>query len=270
MSSNPMHRGSTPAATARPTYTSGTLTKGLQLLEALLGDGGRSGLSAIAQELGMPGATAHRLALTLEADRYIERAAKGIYVPGARLLALAGNFSPRDRLAAELRHPLARLASRFGAYAHAGILEDNMVTYVVKERGGAADLFTVEQMQLEAYCSAIGKILLAALPNTDLDAYLDQGPFIALTPNTITDPAALKEALLCVRESWVAYDRHEVRSDLYCLAVPIWSENGAIRGAISLSFLGETPGRDAERIALRSLKSLADRTRCRSEAPSAA
>lgn len=259
MPPDPVLHDAIPPAATRPAYASGTLTKGLRLLEALLLDGGHSGLSAIARQLGMPVATAHRFALTLEADGYIDRAAKGIYVPGRRLLALGGGFDRHDRLAAGLRHPLARLASRFGAYAHAGVLEENMVTYIVRERGGAADLFTVEQMQLEAYCSAIGKILLAALPDADFDAYLDQGPFIALTPNTITDPALLRETLLEVREDWVAYDRHEVRSDLYCMAVPVRSEDGAIRGAISLSFLGAPPAPETERLALRSLKSLARR-----------
>jgi len=93
------------------------------------------------------------------------------------------------------------------------------VTYVVRE--GGTDLFTVEQMQLEAYCSAIGKILLAALPDAGLAAHRDQGPFVALTPNTITHPALLGQELLGVRDSWVAHDRHEVRSDLYCIAVPL-------------------------------------------------
>jgi IclR family transcriptional regulator, acetate operon repressor len=250
-------------ATARPTYASGTLAKGLQLLEALLFDAGRSGLAAVARALDIPLATAHRLALTLEADGYLERAAKGIYMPGPRLLGLVDAVGGCHRLAAELRQPLSRLASQFGAYGHAGILEENMVTYVVKERGGATDLFTAEQMQLEAYCSAIGKILLAALPDAELGAYLDQGPFIALTANTITDPAALKDELLGVRESWVAFDRHEISGDLYCLAVPVRSHGGEIRGAMSLSFVGRAPDAATERLALRKLKALAARTRHR-------
>lgn len=260
MPATPPPRHAVPRAAARPAYASGTLAKGLQLLEAVLADGGRSGLSAIARQLEMPVATAHRLARTLESAGYIDRAAKGIYVPGQRLAAF-GRPDPRDRLAAVLRHPLARLARRFGAYAHAGVLEDNMVTYIVRERGGALDLFTVEHMQLEAYCSAIGKVLLAALPDAELDAYLDQGPFIALTPNTITDPDRLRATLLGVRRDGAAYDRHEVRSDLYCMAVPVHAANGAVRGAISLSFLGDTPTLGAERSALRSLRSLAGRAR---------
>jgi DNA-binding IclR family transcriptional regulator len=252
-----------PPALARPTYGSATLAKGLKLLEALLADAGRSGLAAIARSLAVPPATAHRLALTLEVDGYLERAAKGVYIPGPTLLGLVRGNDRRDRFAAELRQPLARLASQFGAYGHAGILEDNMVTYVVKERGGAPDLFTAEQMQLEAYCSAIGKILLAALPDAELDIYLGQGPFIPLTVNTITDPAVLKAELLGVREGWVAFDRHEVSSDLYCLAVPVRSASGDIRGAMSLSFVERVPGAATERLALRKLKALAGRAKGR-------
>jgi len=252
-----------PRSLKRPSYASGTLAKGLRLLEALLSDAGRTGLAATARTLNIPPATAHRLAVTFEADGYVERAGKGIYMPGPRLRGLVSSADRRDRISVLLRKPLARLASEFGAYGHAGILEENMVTYIVKERGGASDLFTVEQMQLEAYCSAIGKVLLAALPDDQLAAYLDQGPFIALTANTITDPEVLKKELLGVRDGWIAYDRHEVSSDLYCIAVPVRSNAGEVRGAMSLSFVGNVPELATERRALRKLKALAGRATVR-------
>ena len=245
---------------APPSYGSQTLVKGLRLLEALVRDGGRSTLSAVAARLAMPPQTAHRLALTLEAEGYLVRTAKGVYRAAPRLAALALPAAARPDLAARLRRPLARLAGHFGAYAHAGILEDGMVTYIVKESGEAADLFTAERMQLEAYCSAIGKILLAALPEAELGAYLAGGPLVALTANTITDPAVLRGELDRVRRSAVAYDRHEIRSDLFCIAVPLPpSDDGRTEGAISLSFLGHVPDPDTERRAVRRMRSIAGR-----------
>ncbi|WP_424543324.1 IclR family transcriptional regulator domain-containing protein [Sphingopyxis granuli] len=166
---------------------------------------------------------------------------------------------PRPALAAGLRRPLARLAAQFGAYAHAGILEDSMVTYIVKERGDAAELFTAERMQLEAYCSAIGKILLAALPEPALAAYLAGGPLIALTPNTITDAAVLRDELATIRRTGIAYDRHEIRNDLFCIAVPLPPEDGRIEGAISLSFLGRTPDPAVRRKTIARLRAVARR-----------
>src|SRR3546814_4531438 len=56
--------------------------------------------------------------------------------------------------------PISKLAQRTGLTAHLGCLESNMVTYLIKE-GSEPDVFTREGIQLEAYCSGIGKVLLA-------------------------------------------------------------------------------------------------------------
>ena len=52
-----------------------------------------------------------------------------------------------------------------------------MVTYLIKEDAPGAALFTREGMQLEAYCSAVGKLLLSEIPTAELDAYLGDAPF---------------------------------------------------------------------------------------------
>jgi len=225
-----------------PTKQSTTLAKGLRLLEALIADGGRSPLKSIAERMGMPLPTAHRLALTLETEGYIERQIRGHFYPGE---ALAGfgiiRGSLKERVAARLRHPLARLAQSHRAFMHFGVLEEGMVTYLVKENGSGQDLFTAEQMQLEAYCSAVGKVLLAALSTDELESYLANGPFVSLTRNTLTDPEAIRLELESVRKKREAFDRGEIREDLFCMAVPVTSSNGEVIGALSASFVKKAP-----------------------------
>ncbi len=245
--------GTSRRSRSAPTYLSATLGKGLDLLIHVLNDGGRTGLSEIAVSKGLSEPTVHRLALTLEHKGFLKRTAKGFYGPGLALIRLAELCAAEHQLAFALRHSLARLARKFSAFAHAGILEDGMVTYLIKESGDDSLLFTTEQMQLEAYCSAIGKILLASLPIEELEAYLASGPFIKLTSNTITDPDQLRREIEVVRKSGVAFDRFEVRSDLYCIGVPLLVE-GAVKGAVSLSFLGQVPDAATEKAALRSLR----------------
>lgn len=116
-----------------------------------------------------------------------------------------------------------------------------MVTYLVKEKGLEEELFTAEKAQLEAYCSAIGKVLLAALPTSDFEAYLENGPFVALTGNTLTQPDALRKEIEDVRTSNLAFDRHEIRDDLFCIAVPVHDNDAKVVGAISISLLQEVP-----------------------------
>ncbi|WP_209047702.1 IclR family transcriptional regulator [Rhizorhabdus histidinilytica] len=240
------------------TRQSSTLSKGLRLLEAVVLDAGRSTLTALAAREGMPLATAHRLAATLQADGYLVQNGSGCLLPGMRLAKLhPPELSTAQRIATQLRRPLAALARKHRILFHFGVLEDGMVTYLVKENGGEAELFTAEQMQLEAYCSAVGKVLLAALPQAQLDAYLANGPFVALTPNTLTQPGDIREELATVGRQGFSFDRYEIREDLFCIAVPVRGGNGDVCGGLSCSFLGSAPDALRLRRIKRSLKDLA-------------
>lgn len=234
-----------------------TLSKGLALLGALSSDGGRSSLSQVARRLSLPLATAHRLAATLEVDGFILRIRRGYFTLGPAAAMLSAPVNPAHRLAARLRAGLERLARRHGAFAHFGVLDDGMVTYLVKESGTGETLFTEERMQLEAYCSAIGKVALAALPDAELAAYLEAGPFVALTGRTLTEPDAIRGEIDRVRSSEVGYDRCEIRDDLFCIAVPVKTNDQRWVGAISLSFLGSVPDLDQQKSVIRDLRRLA-------------
>lgn len=236
------------------TGASTTLGKGLRLLSAIVADEGRTSLGAIADSLGLPLATAHRLALALMEEGYLERLQKGYFIPGPVFPVLA---SPRQRAAIVLRGGLARLADRYGAFAHFGVLDEGMVTYLVKEGRGKAGLFTSEQSQLEAYCSGIGKVLLAALPEGDLEVYLAGGPFVALTANTLTDPDLIRAAVDQIRKTGVGYDRCEIREDLFCIAVPVRTRAGETIGAISLTQVGHVPDTSEQTRIIRQLRALA-------------
>lgn len=110
-----------------------------------------------------------------------------------------------------------------------------MVTYRIKTGEGAGSLFTQVGLQLEAYCSGIGKVLLAHLPEAQRRAYLAEGPFVALTSRTITDPAMLAQELERVREQGYAIDDGEIIDGLVCTAVPIHAPDGQVHAAISVS-----------------------------------
>lgn len=234
-----------------------TLSKGLALLGAIAGDGGRSSLTEIARRLSLPLATAHRLAATLEADGFILRVKRGYFTVGPAAAALGAPADPAHRIAARLRAGLARLARRHDAFAHFGVLDDGMVTYLVKESGSGEALFTEERMQLEAYCSAIGKVTLAALPGGELDAYLAAGPFVALTGRTLTEPDTIRAEVEGVRAGEVGYDRGEIREDLFCMAVPVKTSRESWIGAISLSLLGPVPDLARQKAVIRDLRRLA-------------
>jgi len=224
------------------TDTTGTpqiaaLHRTLAMLEAVIGDNGTRSIAALARDIGMPVATAHRQVATLAAAGYLARSATGRHVAGPRLLRLVHLLDEKQMIAHAAAPVLHRLATTVRSIVQLGTLENDMVTYRLKTGHGAQDLFTRTGLQLEAYCSGIGKVLLAHLPQTDRRAYLAAGPFVALTPRTITDPGQLATTLAEVRERGFASDDGEIAEDLACLAVPIHTPDGRVPAAISVSRL---------------------------------
>lgn len=215
-----------------PTPPNQSLARGLAVLSAA-GEGART-LAALAQATGLPQATVHRLVITLEAQDFLERPVRGTIIPGPALMQFAGGFGPHDRLAAIARPLIRRLAGRVRAPVQLAVLEGEMATYLVKEGEGSDALFSREGGQLEAYCSALGKVLLAALPAPERAAYLAGGPFPPLTARTITDPVLLAAELERTAARGYARDEGEVDVGLSCLAVPV--PGG--KAALSLSLRG--------------------------------
>lgn len=205
------------------------------MLEAVLDDGGESNVSAIARKLAVPVATAHRQIATLVAEGLLAPARYGRYVAGARLLRLSQKIDAKAVVAGLARPFLDRLASETQSIVQLGTLENDMVTYRLKTGDMADALFTKIGMQLEAYCSAIGKVLLAYLPNPARQSYLASGPFVALTPRTIVDPERLAAELTLVRAQGFAQDVGEILEGLACISVPIRNHDGQVIAAISAS-----------------------------------
>ncbi|WP_277949210.1 IclR family transcriptional regulator [Sphingobium sp. LB126] len=217
------------------------LSRSLAMLEAILNDRDGRSVAAIAELIDMPVATAHRQVTTLVAEGFLARMPRGRLGPGRRLLSLMQSVDEKQLIVAAAAPVLHRLAASVRSVVQLGTLENDMVTYRIKTGRGASDFFTKVGMQLEAYCSGIGKVLLAYQTEQDREAYLATGPFPALTSNTITDPELLRKELARVRAAGVARDAEEIVEGLACLAVPIHSMDGHVRAAISVS--RAVPGR---------------------------
>lgn len=234
-----------------------SLNKALDLLARVIEDDGAHPLGDLARDLGLPVSTAHRFSRALEERGLLTRERPGRYLAGPALLNLAHRLDAGRILARLARPELRRLAKRTRQTVHMGVLEGGMVTYLAKEGGGHAAAFTREDMQLEAYCSGIGKVLLAHLAGEERARYLADGPFVALTSQTIVDPAALAIHLDIVRAQAWAIDDAEVFEALKCLAAPVKRPDGLVVAAVSVS----APAEDFdEPYRLRTLEALRETT----------
>jgi DNA-binding IclR family transcriptional regulator len=187
----------------------------------------------LSRRVGLPEASGYRLIQSLEAAGAVAKDERGRYV--SNWTSQPDDLAAGQRVSPEMQLVLEALATRFGATAHAGVLDRGMVTYVGKAVSEAGTpVPTLVGAQQEAYCSALGKTLLAALCDADLDAYLQEGELIPLTENTITDPQLFRAEIQRVREQGFAVDLAESHPDLACVAAPLRSSTGQVIAAISV------------------------------------
>lgn len=190
----------------------------------------------LSRRSGLSEPCAHRLMKTLEDIGAVVRDGRGCYRPGMVLATLSKDVAIGDLIRATSEKALSALAADLKGVVHVGVLEDNMVTYTAKfgESPKVAIPSRVGAQQ-EAYCSALGKVLLAGLSPLELEDFLYDGDFVALTPQTITTIGSLRSEIGEVRGRGYALDNKEVFETICCIGVPVRDLNGDIAAAISFA-----------------------------------
>src|ERR1041385_3715353 len=176
----------------------------------------------LSRRANLPEASGYRLIQTLEEIGAVVRGPRGRYRPGLLLLSLSHNVTVAE-LVRDASHALmTELSKSLGLTTHMAVLERGMVTYVAKVSApGAFQVHTRVGAQLEPYCSGLGKVLLAALPDDEVESFILDGELVPLTPYTITTAAALRAEIRLVREQGYALDDREHQANMRCIAVPV-------------------------------------------------
>jgi IclR family acetate operon transcriptional repressor len=188
----------------------------------------------LSRRANLPQASGYRLIQTLEDIGAVVRGPRGRYRPGMLLVSLSQNVAIGELLRESCQSIASDLAKRFNLTIHLGVLEGGMVTYVAKVATPCAfPAHTRVGSQLEAYCSGLGKVLLAALPQEHLESIIMDGELIALTPQTITDRNQLRVQLQQVRDIGFAIDDRESQAEMGCVAVPVFDSEGRTIAAMS-------------------------------------
>jgi DNA-binding IclR family transcriptional regulator len=190
----------------------------------------------LSRRTGLSEACAHRLMKTLEEIGAVVRDRRGCYRPGMVLATLSKDVAIGDLIRATSEDALVALATRLKGVVHVGALHNGMVTYTAKF-GEPVSVAVPSRVgaQQEAYCSALGKILLASLSPQQLEDFLYDGDFVALTPQTITSVGSLRSEISAVRQRGYAVDDREVFQTICCIGAPIRDTSGNITAAISFA-----------------------------------
>ncbi|GAA2401534.1 IclR family transcriptional regulator [Catellatospora methionotrophica] len=206
----------------------------LELLEALA-EGGPRGLVELSRELDIPKSSLHGLLRTMSQRGWVEADATGTrFGLGVRALQVGAAYLDSGDSIELVNAALDALAERFGETVHLGRLDGPNVVYIAKrESAHPLRLFSAIGRRLPAHATALGKALLAARPDGEVDRLLEW-PLAALTSHTITAPDALHAELDRIRDTGHAEDREENTEGIMCLAVAVPLRSPAV-DAISVS-----------------------------------
>lgn len=219
---------SKPSVTVQATKTS------IELLEALNELGG-AGVTELADELNLPKSTVHNHLNTLCETEYIVREGDTYHV-SLRFLELGEHSRNRLQIYETARPEVSDMAEQTGELANLAVEEYGRGVYLhLAEAERAVQLDTYAGMRVHLHCTALGKSILAHLPDERVEEILDTHGLPERTPNTITNRDELLDQLEEIRERGYAYDHQERLQGLRCVAAPITTPNTGVVGALSLA-----------------------------------
>jgi len=181
--------------------------------------------------------TVHRILYSLERLGYVEKdELKSHYQLAAKFFELTGPAIHFRRLKSLSKGVMQNLLLRFSETINLGVLEDGQVAYIdVLQSPSALRIAAVPGERNPVHSTALGKAMLAFLPESQVEAILEHHPLIRRTPKTITQKKHLLEHLASVRERAVAFDMEENLSGVVCVAAPIFDQAGRAIAGLSIS-----------------------------------
>ncbi len=215
----------------------GTVGKALDVLDQVASYGRPVRFATLLADSAYPKATLYRLLQTLTNQNMLEYDAEHqTYAPGMRLVRLAHRAWTQSSLAPIARAHLDRLSAEVQHTVHLAQLDNAQVLYVDKRNAAQpVEMFSDAGKVGPAYCTGVGKAMLAFLPTADREKALAQQSFHRFTEQTYTTTAALAAELDAIRDRGYAFDREEHEPGIICIAQPILTENARVLGALSVT-----------------------------------
>jgi DNA-binding IclR family transcriptional regulator len=194
-------------------------------------------LGDLSRRVGLHNSTTFHLVKTMVLLGYLRQMpGTKLYRIGRPLFTLASSALDETEMVALATPILEDLSKVTAESAHFAVRSGDDIVVLARTAGtGAFQLAERAGVVRPAHCTALGKVLLSALPPDQLDTFLNRQPLGKLTPKTITDPDALKREIDEARQGGIAYDDGEFNSEVRCVAVAVRNFSGQVIGAIGIS-----------------------------------
>jgi IclR family transcriptional regulator, pca regulon regulatory protein len=221
-----------------PRYSQ-SLERGLAILSCFTPERPVLGIADLADELGMSRSTTHRYVITLVALGYLEQGASRKYRLGLRVTDLGMSALNSTGLREQARPHLEELRRRTSYTTSIAVLDGTEIVYVDRvlgyRRGAETELNLRTGSRLPAYRTAMGKVLLANLPEQEQRDVIAEIELVRGDHNAISSKRALRTELDQVHEDGLAVNDEELTPGLCAIAAPVRLENREVRAAVSLS-----------------------------------
>jgi IclR family pca regulon transcriptional regulator len=215
------------------------LARGLAVMLALSEKRRRISIAQVSHVTGIPRAAARRSLYTLTRLGFTAMDESRHFYLRPRVLSLSHSYLSASPLAVLAQPVLDRLGDSLGQGCSIAVLDGDEIVYLARSVSSRVISPSLNVgRRLPAYCTSIGRVLLAYLPEDELDVYLKTTRFCRYTEHTVTDPAQLRVLLQEVRENGFAFSKEQIEPRLCSIAVPVRDAAGQYVSGINLILHG--------------------------------
>jgi len=211
-----------------------TTEKTLALVEALM-DHGPCGVTELTGEVEMGKSAVHNHLTTLQKHGYVLQTGDG-YRLGLKFLEVGGSTRKSMEFYQVAEPEVKSLADETGELANLLVEEQGMGVYLMRSKGEAAvDLDTYAGLRTHLHTTALGKAILAFLPESRVEEIIERRGLEQKTPQRVGSREEVFDALEEVRDRGYAIDDGERLEGLRCIAAPVKDSSDEVLGSISVS-----------------------------------
>lgn len=228
----------------------GTVAKALAVMDQIAAFGRPVRFAELLDQSTFPKATLYRFVQVLTKQGMLHfDPERQTYAPGLRLVRLAHAAWQTSALAPVARPQVDALSQAVGETVHVAQLDGAQVLYVDKRNAlKPVEMYSAAGKVGPAYCTGVGKAMMAHLPEDRLADVIAQQSFHRFTDKTLTSDTALRTELARIRTRGFAWDDEEHEPGIICIAHPILTRAGRVLGAVSItSTTAQQPLRELEK-----------------------
>jgi IclR family pca regulon transcriptional regulator len=224
-----------------------SLARGLAVLSVFALHAREVTMSQISTETGISRAAVRRVLYTLGKLGYVGEQGRG-YVLLPRVLGIGGAYVASSSMTAAAQPVLDALRDAVHESCSLGVLDGDDLLYIARaETVRIMSIGLRAGSRLPAYCTSMGRVLLAALPHDTLESYLERNPLRPRTERTVTGQREFVETLARVRREDVSLIDQELEIGLRSIAVPVRNRRGEVIAALNI-------GTQAGRVTLQAMQ----------------